>query len=355
MDTIPCPNCGKQIQITEALRHQLEEKIKSAQKEKHKIELERVKAEIAAQTEKRLKEESQKDLQRSEKEKELLEKKLAKEQDDRAKFEKKIKEDALKNAQEEQRLKLKEKDLQLDEIRKVNEDLKRKLEQGSQQRQGEVLELDLEEKLHLQFPNDEFLPIPKGVEGGDIWQKIIYQDRTVGSILWETKRTKAWSNGWTTKLKEDLGKINASEAILISQTLPNDTNSFDRRDGIWIAKYEHAINIGRFVRFLLTNLAIAKSSASHSGDEWEKIRDYMTSDAFKHRMQAHFEGIKNLKDTLEAEKRATLLRWKKQESVIGKLDSNTVNFYGELKEIVRQLPEIEGVSESSDATSGMYS
>src|SRR3989344_1956262 len=165
MDTIPCPKCGKQIQITEALRHQLEEKIKVAQKEKHKEELERVKVLITAQTEKRLKEQSQKELEKSEKEKELLEKKLAK------------KEDASRNAQEEQRLKLKEKDLQLDEIRRVNEDLKRKLEQGSQQRQGEVLELDLEEKLHLQFPNDEFLPIPKGVEGGDIWQKVIYQEK----------------------------------------------------------------------------------------------------------------------------------------------------------------------------------
>lgn len=350
MDTIPCPNCGKQIQITEALRHQLEEKIKVAQKEKHLEELERVRAQTTAQTEKRLKDQSQKELEKSEKEKELLEKKLAKEQDERIQFEKKIKEDASKNAAEEQRLKLKEKDLQLDEIRKVNEDLKRKLEQGSQQRQGEVLELDLEEKLHLQFPNDEFLPIPKGVEGGDIWQKVIYQGKLVGSILWETKRTKAWSNGWTVKLKEDLGKINASEAILISQVLPQDSNSFDRKDGVWIAKYEHAMSLGRFVRFLLTNVALVKSSSTHTEEEWGKIRDYMMSDAFKHRMQAHFEGIKSLKDTLDSEKRATLLRWKKQESVINKMDSNTVNFYGELKAIVSQLPQIEGVDESADAT-----
>src|SRR3990172_13109922 len=185
MDTIPCPKCGKQIQITEALRHQLEEKIKVAQKEKHKEELERVKVLITAQTEKRLKEQSQKELEKSEKEKELLEKKLAKEQDERAVFEKKIKEDASRNAQEEQRLKLKEKDLQLDEIRRVNEDLKRKLEQGSQQRQGEVLELDLENKLKETFANDEFIPVPKGVEGADIWQKVKFNGKVVGSIIWE--------------------------------------------------------------------------------------------------------------------------------------------------------------------------
>lgn len=343
MDTIPCPSCGKQIQITQALKHQLEEKIINSERIKHKEELEKAKAQIIIQTEKRLKGESQKDLEKSEAERKLLEKKLAKEKEQRDQFEKKIKEDVLKNAQEEQRLRLKEKDLQLEEIRKVNEDLKRKLEQGSQQRQGEVLELDLEEKLRLQFPNDEFVPVPKGVEGGDIWQKVKYQGKAVGSILWETKRTKAWSNSWTTKLKEDLARINASEAILISQILPNDSSSFDRKDGVWIAEYNHAISLGRFVRFLLTNVAIAKSSSSRTEEEWGKIRDYMMSDAFRHRMQAHFEGIKSLKDTLDAEKRSTLLKWKKQESIINKMDSNTINFYGELKAIVSQLPQIAGI------------
>jgi hypothetical protein len=350
MDTIPCPNCGKQIQITEALKHQLEEKIKTAEKLKYKDELEKVKTQIAIQTEKRLKAQSQKDLEKSEGEIKLLEKQLAKEKEGKEQFEKKIKENALKEAAEEQRLRLKEKDLQLEEIRKVNEDLKRKLEQGSQQRQGEALELDLEEKLRLQFPNDEFLPIPKGIEGGDIWQKVKYQGRLVGSILWETKRTKAWSNSWTIKLKEDLTRINASEAILISQELPNNSNSFDRKEGVWIGKYEHAISLGRFVRFLLTNVSIVKSSSSHTEEEWGKIRDYMMSDAFKHRMQAHFEGIKILRDTLDAEKRSTTLKWKKQESIIDKLDSNTTNFYGDLKAIVSQLPQIADIEALPETT-----
>jgi hypothetical protein len=349
MDTIPCPNCGKRIEITQALRHQLEDKIKTTEQAKHKEELEKVKAQIEAQTEKRLKDLSQKELEKSEKEKLLLEKKLAKEKDDRELFEKKVKESALKSAEEDQRLRLKEKDLQLEEIRRVNEDLKRKLEQGSQQRQGEALELDLEEKLHAQFPTDEFLPIPKGVEGGDIWQKITYQGKEVGSILWETKRTKAWSNSWTTKLKEDLLRINASEAILISQVLPNDANSFDRKDGVWIGKYDHSISLGRFVRFLLINVAsVKKSSISHTEEELTKIREYLMSDAFKHRMRAHFEVINNLNETLDTEKRTTMLRWKKQESIINKIDSNITNFYGELKAIVPQLPQIEGAEESSN-------
>ena len=164
-----------------------------------------------------------------------------------------------------------------------------------------------------------------------------------GWIIWETKRTKAWSKAWLTKLKEDAGKISATEAIIVTQALPNDVSSFDRKEGVWITTYEHALNICRYVRFLITSVASVKSSASHSEEEWGLIRDYMMSDSFKHRMQAHFDGIKALRDTLEAEKRATTLKWKKQEVQINKLDMNTTNFYGELKAIVTNLPELEEI------------
>ncbi len=83
---ISCPNCGKQIQITQALRHQLEEKIRIAQQAKHKEELEKVKAQTTALTEKRLKEQSQIELQKSEKERKLLEEKLAKEKAGKDRF-----------------------------------------------------------------------------------------------------------------------------------------------------------------------------------------------------------------------------------------------------------------------------
>ena len=322
--------------------------------EKRKVELEKAKLETQAATEKKLIEEfearnknSQLELEKTTKQLTSLKEEFKKNQ---AEFEKKAKDEALKKVREEEHLKLKEKDLQLEEIRKVNEeirrvneDLKRKLEQGSQQRQGEALELDLEEKLKSVFPNDEFLPIPKGVEGADIWQKITYKGKEVGSILWETKRTKAWSNGWTRKLKEDAAKISASEAIIISVVLPDDLSGFDRKDGVWITSFEHSINICRYVRFLITTVATLKSSVSQTEEEWGQIRDYLMSDSFKHRMQAHFDGIKVLRESLDAEKRATMLRWKKQENTLNKLDANNTNFYGDLKLIVPNLPQVKGL------------
>ncbi len=361
MDSVKCPHCGKQVELSEAIVHELQAQVRDEESKKLKAQFEEEKAKEAAKREKELREEFQKEAKENSdalllakrKQEELLEK-LEKEQAEREKAEEKIKEEAMKQAQKEaqesQALKLKEKDIQMDQIkrlaedlRRANEDLKKKLEQGSQQLQGEALELNLEEKLKETFPNDEFTPIPKGVEGGDIWQKVKFNGKVVGSIIWETKRTKAWSKGWLTKLKEDAGKISATEAIIVSQVLPQDSSSFDRIDGVWITTYEHALSICRYVRFLITSVSHAKSGANHTEEEWGKIRDYMMSDAFKHRMQSHFDNVNALRASLQADQRATTLRWKKQEDLIKKLDINMTNFYGELKTNVSNLPELEEI------------
>ena len=360
MDKILCPHCGKEVELTQALIHQLSAKVRQEEREKQKIELEKAIAQEKAASEKRLREQFElenkdalKALEKAKENERLLLERLEKEQIEREEREEKIRLQAQKDATESSRLEKKEYEKKISDMQKALEDAQRKSKQGSQQLQGEVLELDLEEKLKQAFPNDDFLPVPKGVEGADIWQKVRYKERIVGSILWETKRTKAWSNLWVTKLKDDMGKIAASEAIIVSQILPDEIGNFDRKDGVWITFYEHAISIARYVRFLITTVASIKSSTSQTDEEWGKIRDYMLSDSFKHRMQAHFDGIKALRENLTQEKRNTTLRWKRQEVLIEKLDSNTLHFYGELKAIASDLPEIDNletvlIGESSD-------
>ncbi|HSX09638.1 MAG TPA: DUF2130 domain-containing protein [Candidatus Saccharimonadales bacterium] len=367
MNTILCPHCKKQVELSEAITHEFQDKIREEEQKNLKLQFEKEKELAKAEHEKKLRlefEQANKDrLKESEKEVEAAKKKeeearkreeeatkrekemaekLAKEKEEREQMEEKIKEEARKKVESEYELKFKQNEIQFEQLRKVNQDLQRKLEQGSQQLQGEALELHLEEKLKEAFPTDEFLPVPKGVEGGDIWQKIRFRDKVVGTILWETKRTKAWSKGWLLKLKEDMGRVDATEAILVSQVLPADSHNFDRKEGVWITTYEHAINICRYVRFLITSIASVKSSANHTEEEWSQIRDYMMSESFRNRMQSHFDNINVLRSLLEAEKRSTILKWKKQESIIEKLDRNTINFYGELKTIVPNLPEIAG-------------
>jgi len=357
MNTIQCPHCKKQVELSEAILHEFQDKIREEEQKNLKAKFEKEKAEDQAEQEKRLRlefeeknkeqvktlEEQKKREEEAIKREKQLEEKLAKEKEEREKAEEKIQQEARKKAEKEFELKMKQKDMQIEQAKKANQDLQRKLEQGSQQLQGEALELNLEQKLKAAFPTDEFVPVPKGVEGGDIWQKVRFRDRVVGTILWETKQTKAWSKGWLVKLKDDVGQINATEAILVSQVLPSDSSHFDRKEGIWITTYEHAINICRYVRFLITTVNSLKSSTNHSEEEWAQIRDYLMSEAFKNRMQAHFDNIQQFRAILDAEKRSTILKWKRQESVIEKMDRNTTSFYGELKTIVSALPEINGV------------
>lgn len=343
MNTIICPKCKKEIEITEAISHKMKEEILAKNNAQHKEELERQMTEVANKAELRMKVELDRVRHLAQKEQKLLEEKLQSAEKEQKEKEEKIRLEATKEANDKSRLDKLEYEKKITDMQKALEVAQRKGKQSSQQLQGEVLELDLEDKLKATFPGDEFSAIPKGVEGGDIWQKVNLRGKNMGSILWETKRTKAWSNGWISKLKSDAGKLSASEAILISEVLPLNVKNFDRKDGVWITTYEHAMSICRFVRFLISSVASVKTSASQTEEEWEKVRDYMLSDTFKYKMQSHFDGIKSFRDTLDAEKRSTLLRWKKQESIIDKMDSNTTNFYGELKAIVSQLPQISGV------------
>src|SRR3990167_9730397 len=245
---IKCTHCGRDIKISDALAHELKE------------EAERIKKAAGEETRKKVRDEfEEKDKaqkleleEEKKKNRELIETFEKKKKED----EEKIREQTSKEASEKHRLEKLEFEKKINDMQKALEEAQRKGKQGSQQLQGEVLELDLEAQLKAQFPHDEFAPVPKGVEGGDVWQKI-HDERgnLFGSILWETKRTKAWANTWLPKLREDARRINASESILVSQVLPEGVKSYHRKDGVWISNYEYAINTARFVRYLLMKVA----------------------------------------------------------------------------------------------------
>lgn len=367
MNTILCPHCGKQVEVSLAIKHQIEESIRKEEQSKYQKDLEQLKstltekAKLQAKDELELKmkdsenelEESKKrnkelqeqlleltktmrDLREKDRERELeMQKKLVNEEE-------KIRIEAQKKAEEEQRLIIAEKEKKLQEALAANEEMKRKLTQGSQQTQGEVLELDLEEQLKKAFIFDEFLPIPKGIEGADIWQKVKNKHgQDAGSILWETKRTKTWSQGWLAKLREDTRKVNANISILVSTVLPDNIKCFNREAGIWITSYEYAILLSNVLRDSLLKIAIAKSSALHGDEKLQEIYEYICSEAFRHKFEAHFESVKTLKEDLESEKRAMERIWKKRETQLQRLDRSASQMFGELQGIAgSDLPSI---------------
>lgn len=335
--TIRCTHCGKDVEISEALSHELAEetkKIRKATEDETRKKLQEEFAEKEKDRKLELEEEKKKN-------RDLIEAFEKKKKED----EEKVREETAKEVSEKHRLEKLEFEKKISDMQKSLEDAQRKAKQGSQQLQGEVLELDLEAQLKAQFPLDEFLPIPKGIEGADVWQKVRDErGNEAGSILWETKRTKNFDKKWLPKLREDTRRVNASESILVTQVLPDEIKSFHRLDGVWVSNYELALHVARTVRFLLLKIAATRASVSHEDGELKRIYEYITSETFRHKFEAHFESVKALKDDLSAERRLTEIRWKKRETFIDRLDRSASQMYGELQGIAPELADIETTS-----------
>ncbi len=224
---------------------------------------------------------------------------------------------ALKEAEEAASLKLAESQHTIDAMKRQIEDLKRKAEQGSQQLQGEVQELELEAQLSAQFPLDTIAPVPKGEFGGDTLQTVHGPLGTAcGSILWESKRTKAWSDGWIQKLKDDQRAAKAEVAIIISQTLPKGVETFDLIDGVWVSSPRCAVPVAICLRQSLIELSLARQARVGQESKMEAVYEYLTGPHYRQRVQAIVEGFSAMKDDLAKEKRAIQKQWSKRETQI---------------------------------------
>ncbi len=264
----------------------------------------------------------------------------------------KIRETAKKEAAEERQLKDAEKDKLINDLRVQLDDMKRKAEQGSQQLQGEILETTLEDLLRQQFPFDEITPVPKGVHGGDVIHTVRDASGAVcGIILWESKRTKAWSDGWLPKLRDDQRAAKAQIAILVSLELPKDVTSFHHIDGVWVSSVACAISLAHALRAGMLEVGAAKRALDRRHDKMEVLYKYLSGQEFRHRVEGIVEAFVTLREELEAEKRSTQRIWAKREKQLERAISQTAGMYGDLSGIIGGalpaianlgLPAIEG-------------
>ncbi len=257
-----------------------------------------------------------------------------------------VREQGRREAEDSLGLKVLEKEVLITSMQRKIEELKRKAEQGSQQLQGEVQELDLEASLRAAFPMDRFLPVAKGEAGGDIIHQVMGQTgKTAGTILWECKRTKNWSDAWLAKLRHDQRNAKADIAIVASQAVPKHVGNFDLIDGVWITTFQCAVPVAIALRFsiLETNLVRAAMEGQHG--KMERIYGYLTGPQFRQKVQAIVEKFSEMSDDLEKERRTTTRMWAKREQQIRTVIDCTAGLYGDLQGIAGQsLQEIEGLS-----------
>ncbi len=254
-------------------------------------------------------------------------------------------EQARKEAEEQMKLKVMEKEQTITSMQKQIEELKRKAEQGSQQLQGEVQELALEDLLRSKFPFDTIEPVPKGEFGGDIVQRVIGANgQHSGTILWESKRTKNWSDTWLPKLREDQRTAKAEIAVIVSQALPKDVETFETIDGVWVTHPRAVLPVAAILRQSLIEVALARQANEGQQTKTEMIYQYLTGPRFRQRVEAIVEAFSTMQGDLDKERKAIMKQWAKREEQINRVMQATVGMYGDLQGIAgKTLQEIEGL------------
>lgn len=392
---IKCPNCGIFIDVQDILAHQLEEEIKqkfqsqlAEEKKKYKTEFEslnKAKEEFeqkkkqenelfqerlekqlkeekksieeklkikfqeeqseqfkALQTELNEKSEQIKELNRTKAEIEKLKREKGELKEAvEAEAQKKLNEillaekEKIKKAEEERNeLRFKELQKQLEDQKKLTEEMKRKQEQGSQQLQGEVQELAIEEWLATQFPLDTVEEIKKGARGGDCIQIVNTRARqNCGIVYYESKRTKDFQPSWIEKFKADIRDKGANIGVLVTEVMPSDMDRMGLKDGVWICNYEEFKGLCAVLRESIVQLSMAVSSQENKGDKMHMLYDFLTSNAFRMQIEAIVEGFTQMKSDLESEKRSMQRIWKQRDKQIEKVVANTIDMYGSIKGI----------------------
>jgi hypothetical protein len=244
------------------------------------------------------------------------------------------------------KLRVAEKEEQIASMERQIDELKRKAEQGSQQLQGEVQELALEETLRAKFPRDRIEPVPKGEFGGDVLQHVYGPtNQLCGTILWESKRTKNWSELWLSKLRDDQRKAKADVALIVSNTLPRGVHTFDYVDGVWVTEARCAIPVAIALRQSLMELSATRQAREGQQTKMELIYQYLTGPHFRQRIEAIVEKFADMQEDLDKERRAMTRLWAKREGQIRGVLEATAGMYGDLQGIAgKALDEIEGIS-----------
>ncbi len=375
---ITCPNCGHQFELNESLKSEVEKELRGKmldwqKKKEEEFEKQKTAIENAAQKkageelsaklkvledEARIKTQQLQEMQK--KELELLRDKSALEEKQKN-FElelekrllekrKEIEDSTIKREQELFDLKTKEFKLQMEQQQKLIEELKRKSEQGSMQLQGESQELLLEEILKEHFPFDLIEEVGKGVEGADCIQTIRNSSGTAcGKIIYESKRTKAWSNNWLDKLKTDKRNTGADVAILVTQAFPKDMDRFGEKEGIWICGFSEVGSLAYALRNGIIKVYEAQKAQEGRGDKMQMLYDFLTGNEFRGQIEAIVEGFMSMKQSITKERVQMEKIWKEREKQLEKVLLSTSGMYGSIKGIagasVSDIPLLEGTDD----------
>jgi hypothetical protein len=244
-----------------------------------------------------------------------------------------------------QKLKLDEKEKQIGDLRQALDAARRKAEQGSQERQGEVLEIDVQAELERRFPHDLVAPVRKGARGADLIHEVRDAQRACGTIVWEMKNTRRWQPAWLDKLKADQRAAGAALAVIVATALPDGVVEFGLVDGVWVAGLRAWPALAAALREQLLAVGFARAAAAGRDEKMAALYRYLSGDAFKNRIEAMVEAFTQLRAALDRERAAMERIWKEREKQIERVLANTAGLYGEVRGIAgASVPEVPALT-----------
>lgn len=273
-----------------------------------------------------------------------LEKEYSRKETEYAKRLEKIRLEVREQTQQESFLKIKEKDKLIGDLKSQLTKVREKLDSSSQQLAGEVQELELESILASTFPTDQVKPVPKGINGADCTLYVCTQSGVeIGTILFESKRVKSFSDGWISKLKKDNLKAKCEIAVIVTSTMPKEIpGKFGVKDGVWICLFEpDAIRqLTLVLRYGLLKVFEITRIQKNSETKADKLYMYLTSYEFKNIFESVLKGFDVLEQSYQDEKKKLTALWKIREQHLQEMLSNTLEFYGAIKGIASDIPEL---------------
>jgi hypothetical protein len=256
-----------------------------------------------------------------------------------------VRNQAKTEAEDSLRAKVSEREAQITGMQRQIEALRRKAGQGSQQLQGEALELELETSLRERFSGDIIEAVPSGEFGGDIIHRVRNEvGRVCGTMLWEAKSTKTWNSKWPEKLRKDQRSANAEIGLIVSNVLPAGLETFDRIDNIWVTKKRFAIPLAIALRQSLIEVSNSRRAEEGQRSKMEMVYQYLTGPQFRQRIDVIVEKFAEMQGDLSRERKAMVRIWAKREEQLKAVLDSSAGLYGDLQGIAgRALPEIEGL------------
>jgi hypothetical protein len=245
-------------------------------------------------------------------------------------------------------------DKMIADLRLEIDELRRRIDTGSQQLQGEIQELTLEAMLRSAFPRDRIVPVPKGQSGGDAIHEVLgLSGSPVGAILWECKQTKSWSYDWLRKTKQDMRTVAAALCVIATTTMPKGLEVFGHLDGVYVVEFRHVLPLAQILRRVLIEIAAIRATTKQGAAATEKLLAYITGQQFRNRMVSVMEACVALQNDLDADKRATARRWARSQHHIDAVIQSMGGLFGDLQVLLGDsLPELAGVAGTSEPDCG---